>query len=299
MTRTLLPALSGRYPPLSPAEREREEHFVRRMLAASIIAGLAGAILFLVFPLLDIAIIRWLTPSGTGQRFPLSGSEAWSFIRRALMWGFFLYYVATIIAAIRAWQLATPVLGLPAVRWIYLIACSVAGPLLFTNVWLKDNVGRPRPRSVEEFGGPHDFVPVFHPGGACRDNCSFVSGEVSSMAMIFASLAFAVPAWRKPLLVAFLLGWGLASWIRIGMGAHFPSDSYLAGVFMMAIAAILYRLLVLDLKPLASRSHGLPRAGRPGVWRRSGQRSISRFEAVMDPLADRALALLDRVFPRR
>lgn len=292
--------LAGRFPPLDAEARRHDEAFVRKVMQVMAIAGLAGALLFLLFPRLDIEIIRWLIPAGDGRRFPLSGSEAWDVFRRMIMWGYGIFYVVTILAAIRAWQTAGDVLSIPAVRWIYLVACSVAGPLLFTNVWLKDHVGRPRPRSIEEFGGPHEFIPVFHPGGACEDNCSFVSGEVSSMTMIFASLAFAVPAWRKPIVAILLPAWLLSTWIRVGQGGHFPSDCYLAGIFMVLIAAILYRIMVLGQAPKsAGNGHGVPSAMRPGIWKRAGNRALNRFDAVMDPVAARGLALLDYLLPRR
>ena len=125
------------------------------------------------------------------------------------------------------------------------LLASLAGPLLVTNIILKDHVGRPRPRDVTEFGGTLDFHQWFEWGGKCSDNCSFVSGEVSSMVMMVTSLAFAAPRWRRPLALALPPAWFYAAYMRAGQGAHFPSDTFLAGIFMILIAALCYRWTVL------------------------------------------------------
>ena len=139
-----------------------------------------------------------------------------------------------------------PVWSLYAPQWFYLVACSLAGPLFVTNMILKTYVGRPRPRSVFEYGGSMDFIPVFQAGGKCVENCSFVSGEVSSMVMIFAALMLA--SLKRRWLFAILLfpAWVFSAFLRVGQGAHFPSDTYFAGIFMILIAAGLYRLIVLS-----------------------------------------------------
>jgi hypothetical protein len=53
------------------------------------------------------------------------------------------------------------------------------GPGLTANLVLKENWGRPRPNSVEQFAGNAPFQPWWRPSQSCQRNCSFVSGEAS------------------------------------------------------------------------------------------------------------------------
>lgn len=96
-----------------------------------------------------------------------------------------------------------------------------------------------------QFGGKHKFVPWWQPGGGCRSNCSFVSGEVSSAFWTLAPAALTPPPWR-PLSYAAAIAFGLAvSVTRIIMGGHFLSDAVFAGVFTFLIVwfsyAVIYR----------------------------------------------------------
>lgn len=219
-----------------------ERRFAWFVLLAVSVAGLLAALAFLGRPQLDIVLTQALYNDG---RFDLRGSDLWSTLRRITMTGYGLFYAlvtAGIIGALyhraRFWRL------LP-VQWLYLLLTSLIGPLLVTNIILKDHVGRPRPRTVSEFGGEFDFKRLFESGGECVDNCSFVSGEVSSMVMVVASLMFILPKWRKLFAALLLPAWFFASYMRVGQGGHFPSDTVFAGIFMIAIAAILYRYIVL------------------------------------------------------
>ncbi|MCB1385922.1 MAG: phosphatase PAP2 family protein [Nitratireductor sp.] len=226
----------------SPAELAAERRLALRVLLVTAVAGLLGALAFTVWPQLDIALARQLFADGD---FALRGSDVWSALRRFNMIAYGAFYALVVLGLVgavrhrgRFWRLAP-------VQWLYLLATSLTGPLLVTNVILKDNVGRPRPRAVSEFGGEFDFKRLFESGGQCVDNCSFVSGEVSSMVMIAISLFFVLPKWRRPLAFLLFPAWFYAAYMRVGQGGHFPSDTFFAGIFMVAIAAIFYRYVVL------------------------------------------------------
>ena len=60
---------------------------------------------------------------------------------------------------------------------IFLAVSLLLAPGLLVNVVLKEVSARPRPNQVENFGGSAEFRPWFRFDGACRSNCSFVSGE--------------------------------------------------------------------------------------------------------------------------
>jgi membrane-associated PAP2 superfamily phosphatase len=50
-------------------------------------------------------------------------------------------------------------------RCLFLILAVALGPGLLVNGLLKPGWGRPRPRQVEQFGGPRAFQPWWQPGG--------------------------------------------------------------------------------------------------------------------------------------
>lgn len=282
-----------------PAELAAERRFTRWVLLATAAAGLLAALTFLVWPQLDIKLAGILFADGD---FALRGSETWSALRRFNMIGYSLFYGIVVLGLAGAiyhrglfWRLAP-------VKWLYLLLTSLIGPLLVTNMILKDNVGRPRPRTVSEFGGDFSFKRLFESGGQCTDNCSFVSGEVSSMVMLVASLMFVLPKWRKPLMAMLLPLWFYAAYMRVGQGGHFPSDTFFAGIFMIAIAAILYRYIVLadDGRVDANMRRMAAVSAQPGGALRSAgwKRFVEIHDTVMDRICRAGLALLDRIAPR-
>ena len=284
---------------LEPAELAAERRFARRVLLATAAAGLLASLLFLTWPQLDIVLTGMLFADGD---FTLRGSDIWSALRRFNMIGYGVFYgivVLGLAGAIyhrgRFWRLAP-------VKWLYLLLTSLIGPLLVTNIILKDNVGRPRPRTVSEFGGNLDFKRLFESGGQCTDNCSFVSGEVSSMVMLVISLAFVLPKWRKPLMALLMPLWFYAAYMRVGQGGHFPSDTFLAGIFMIAIAAILYRYIVLadDGRVDARMRRMAAVSAQPGsTFQSTGwKRFVAIHDAIMERICRAGLALLDRIAPR-
>jgi lipid A 4'-phosphatase len=70
------------------------------------------------------------------------------------------------------------------------------GPGLASNVLLKENWGRPRPNSVQQFAGAAPFQPWWRPGGTCKRNCSFVSGAASQAFWTMAPASLAPPQIR-------------------------------------------------------------------------------------------------------
>ena len=81
---------------------------------------------------------------------------------------------------------------------IFLIATLAIGPGLIVNLGLKDHAHRPRPVHVVAFGGTDEFRPWYRFDGACKINCSFVSGEAASGFWMVAPALVAPPPWRAP-----------------------------------------------------------------------------------------------------
>ena len=95
---------------------------------------------------------------------------------------------------------------------IFLIVTMIVGPGLIVNLGLKDHWHRPRPIQTQGFNGPSPFMPWYDDDGACKNNCSFVSGEASTGFWMVAPASVAPPPWRAPAIVAaFAFGFGASA----------------------------------------------------------------------------------------
>lgn len=131
--------------------------------------------------------------------------------------------------------------------WAFVTALYVIGPGLLVNGLLKQNWGRARPDAVEAFGGVKLFTPPFEMAGQCQFNCSFVSGEAASAAVMAIVLATIIGSkvakpWRGLMFVGLAGLFIFASGMRVASGRHFLSDAVFAGLFMAMIARLLYRV---------------------------------------------------------
>ena len=137
-----------------------------------------------------------------------------------------------------------------AVRWapsgramIFLIATLAIGPGLIVNLGLKDHWHRPRPIQTQEFNGPSPFMPWYDDDGACRKNCSFVSGEAATGFWMVAPASVLPSPWRGPAVVAaFAFGIG-ASLLRMAFGGHYLSDVLLGGLVTLIVIEIARKII--------------------------------------------------------
>lgn len=127
-------------------------------------------------------------------------------------------------------------------RGIVFLALSLAlGPGLLVNTVLKEHSRRPRPVQVVEFGGTLPFRPFYSFDGACKRNCSFVSGEGSTGFWTMAP-ALLAPARMQPVVLASALAFGIAaSLLRMAFGGHFLSDTIFAALFTWLVIIATWR----------------------------------------------------------
>lgn len=231
-----------------------DRKFTRRIVIVTLLLVICAAIGFLNYPQADLQFERMFYDESTG--FILNSSQFVNALRRIVIIGYGVWYttiIVLLVVLVLAIRSSKPIVSWFYVKQlVYLIAASLTGPLLIANIILKNNWGRARPRQIIEFGGTQDFSPPLLISDQCATNCSFVSGEPSSMFMIFISLAFVLPAKRVPLLFTALIFGSLSGLMRMGQGGHFLSDVIFAGLFMTLTAAILYWLIFLS--PFASRN---------------------------------------------
>ena len=125
---------------------------------------------------------------------------------------------------------------------IFLIATIAIGPGLLVNLGLKDHWHRPRPVNTQEFNGSNAFKPWYEDDGACKKNCSFVSGEAATGFWMVAPASVAPPPWRGPAIAAaFAFGIG-ASLLRMAFGGHYLSDVLLGGLVTLIVIEIARRI---------------------------------------------------------
>ena len=172
-------------------------------------------------------------------------SDFWvRFARRTILYSTTIFYVATGIIAYLAWRERKTIWRFAWHQWSFLLYCGLAGPVLISNVLLKGNWDRARPQDVTEFGGTLDFTPFWVWSDQCSANCSFVSGEVSGVIMIFLSLVM-ITRHRFLFWALAIVAGAVTAWIRVAQGSHFLSDTLMALPLMMLSACAVYALFYL------------------------------------------------------
>jgi lipid A 4'-phosphatase len=220
---------------------ETAEHSVvsaHAMIKGALSVGAAALVLFLVAPSLDTTIAH-IFYDGEHQ---FIGNRSPAFLASRDFFNAVLYLTctATVIGLFVTWRSAGPRLVFN--KWLFLALCLFVGPLVVTNIGLKDHWGRARPRDVIEFGGEKAFTPVFPPSNQCGHNCSFVSGEASSIYVIFFAAAFLLRRHARKMIALGVIFGSFAGLTRIAQGGHFLSDVVFAGIFMALTVACLQLL---------------------------------------------------------
>jgi len=223
-----------------------ERQFRREFLIGAGLLAIPLAALMVSSPGIDLAISAFAKSACSAPMHGNRWCATWtvSLARNIFLAAFVLVTLATLVATVRIVKTKRRWLGPEQARCWFMIAVLVVGPGVVSNLILKDNLGRARPRDVVEFGGTKAFTPALTPSGECPRNCSFVSGEASSMFAVFFGLAMLLPQYRRGLIVAGLATGVLAGSIRIVQGAHFMSDVLFAGVFMALTVSVLHMAFI-------------------------------------------------------
>lgn len=207
----------------------------------ALLVGLVAALVFSLWPELDL-LVSGLFFRGN-RIFLLANTPLGSALRGGFYIVFVLFCALCLLAFGRLLWTRVKTFGFGFRHWLYLLLCVVVGPGLVANALLKEHWGRARPAYVQEFGGTAMFTPPLLPTAQCESNCSFVSGEASSIFMMLFSLAMVLRRQRRRLLVAGAVVGLAAGFVRIGMGGHFLSDVIFAGVTMLLVACLLHWLV--------------------------------------------------------
>ena len=132
----------------------------------------------------------------------------------------------------------------------YIVLSLALGPLLISNIILKDNMGRARPAQTEQFGGYKKFTPALVPSAECPKNCSFVSGHAATGFFLVTFAFLMAPGfWRRAAITGAVSVGTIAGLARMAEGAHYLSDVVFAGLINFAVAWALYHLMVAHQRP--------------------------------------------------
>ncbi len=203
---------------------------------------LLAAIIFGLWPMLDLAAARHFFGAGA---FAGNGNG-----ERALRRFFYFAPLIVPVAMTLLWAAAKlgyapPARFIPTGRSMIFVWLSLAlAPGLFVNSLLKEHSGRPRPVHVKEFGGPSSFRPWYSFDGDCRNNCSFVSGEVAASTWLIAPASLAPEPYRTPLMAGALVFAAMTAYLRMAFGGHFLSDVIMAMLLTLLALQVLYRWMI-------------------------------------------------------
>jgi membrane-associated PAP2 superfamily phosphatase len=229
-----------------------------RLALVSLVFTIAASALFVAAPAIDIGVTRLFYVPGIG--FPLGSSDALIALRS--LGNDFIWVFAIAAGISLAGSLAFPrrrSLFPPDVA-LFLISTFALGPGVIAHLVLKDHWGRPRPYSVDLFGGHLPYVDVWRVTDFCTANCSFVSGESSSAIWLLAVAAVVPLALRRPAMIAAGTLTVVLSLNRVAFGAHFLSDVVIAWGLMATLMALCYRAILVRPVPL------LDFGGAPAAW---------------------------------
>jgi len=201
-----------------------------------------AALLFTVWPAIDLAVSQWAY--GSDQRFASTISGLTGALRQAGPDSLLALFGALLLwAAVGRWVRLPDLLNRG--QAIYVTLCLLLGPGLIVNAGLKSFWGRARPSQIDVFGGTAQFTPALQLADQCASNCAFVSGD-AALGFCLTALAF---VWRRhaPALFAVGLSVGLlfgAS--RIAQGGHFLSDIVFAGLIVIGLNMALAHWMASD-----------------------------------------------------
>lgn len=215
-------------------------HLFRHVLL--VLSGLIGVTLLIAWWRLDIPVSGQFYSADAGwyqaQDFP------WAFLYRygplpgllLGVGGLLLLLASTVVKSLRRhWKIG-----------VFLVLFLALGPGLVVNTIFKDNWGRPRPRHIVEFNGPHEYRAVYQPGPKASHLTSFPSGHASIGFFVIAPYFFLRRSHRRSAL-AFLLGGSLYGGLmgvgRIVQGGHFLSDVVWAWGMVYLVGYLLWEIL--------------------------------------------------------
>jgi membrane-associated phospholipid phosphatase len=198
----------------------------------------AGAV-FALWPNLDQIVAGFFF---TGGRF-VGQTDIGVLARQAArVLPFFLFISLSLLYLGRRSGVIAPRFAPRGKSMLFLALSLALGPGLGVSV-LKDYSHRPRPVHIQEFDGNDAFRPFYRFDGACRQNCSFPSGEAAAAFWTAAPASLAPPPLRLAAMVAALIYAFATGALRMAFGGHFLSDVIFGGLMTWSVILFVGRAL--------------------------------------------------------
>lgn len=202
-------------------------------------ALIACALLFTVFPRLDLALSNVFYNNG----FYVSRWPSVEIIHQSLLGVAILPCVLALTAFGISFVRSRPFRFSP-FQYLFVIMLYILGPGILVNGFLKRFWGRARPEAIAEFGGNAEFTPALQVADQCISNCSFVSAETSAVtASMISVLVLTVGLtdlrWRIALRSLSILVFLAIAVLRVVVGRHFVSDVVFAVLLTFGCALFL------------------------------------------------------------
>lgn len=206
------------------------------------------------FPAIDITVSSWFYDPSV-RFFPARIAPFPEWVRREMPVLLFGAVGAMALVWLAGEIRRRPILGVTRRVALYLLFSLALGPGLVVNVVFKDNWGRPRPSTIQEFNGPNTYVRPLVPSRQCDDNCSFVSGHGALGFWVVAPALLAPRRWRRAALGAALTFGIMVGAVRIMQGGHFLSDVVASAFITIGISVALYNRMIRPGKAASSKNN--------------------------------------------
>ncbi len=205
--------------------------------------------MFNMLPVIDVLSASWFfaeipcapdsDPARICGRFFLGDQRFLQIVRQVLQILPVAVAVGVLVLALLSWYRSRGLKHPELVVALTAIVAFIVGPGLVVNGFLKPNSGRPRPRDTQLFGGDQPFVPAGEFTDYCPSNCSFVSGEASSVFWLVCLIPLVPQKYRVRASAAIVCIAVYASVMRIGFGGHYLSDVVLGALVTLVLYALL------------------------------------------------------------
>ena len=206
---------------------------------------LAMVVVFRTWPELDLATTARFYRPGAEPLFPWGELAPVQVMYLTVPW---IGRIAFVVCLILLWRWRRGVPNGPVQRWRarlrVLAIVLLVGLAGVVNAGLKEFVGRPRPISLQVFGGEQAYQPVGRVTTLCQHNCSFVSGHAATGFTLMACGLLGSVATRRRWTALGILAGGLIGAGRILQGGHFLSDIVFAGLVIAGCCLLLRALWV-------------------------------------------------------
>ncbi len=107
---------------------------------------------------------------------------------------------------------------------------------------IKNTFNRPRPYTIDNFGGENIYIGLWKTANSCVSNCSFPSGDAAAGFLIFPIIFVLTKNLKLSFVIGILVGL-IISYCRLTLSKHFLSDVLFSFILVNYFAFISHKLI--------------------------------------------------------